>query len=114
MKNFIFPFILSFPLFALPRFAAENGTSCNLCHVNPTGAGLRNDYGISLFSIEELPMEKGMKFTEDDYTGMVLENLLCYITSGSTKEAGFLFVIVKTTDSSYSQIKENTLKSGQA
>ena len=75
MKNFIFPFILSFPLFALPRFTAENGTSCNLCHVNPTGAGLRNDYGISLFSIEELPMEKGMNFTEDDYTGMVLENL---------------------------------------
>ena len=75
MKNFLFPIILSFPLFALPRFAAENGTSCNLCHVNPTGAGLRNDYGISLFSMEELPMEKGMIFTDEDYTGSILENL---------------------------------------
>ena len=75
MKKFLFPIILSFPLFALPRFAAENGTSCNLCHVNPTGAGLRNDYGISLFSMEELPMEKGMKYTDEDYTGTIIENL---------------------------------------
>ena len=75
MKNFLFLLILSIQLFALPRFAAENGTSCNLCHVNPTGAGLRNDYGISLFSMEELPMEKGMDLTNDDYTGMILEYL---------------------------------------
>ena len=75
MKNILFPFILSIQLFALPRFAAENGASCNLCHVNPVGAGLRNDYGISLFSMEELPMEKGMKLTDDDYTGMILEHL---------------------------------------
>ena len=75
MKHTLLSFILSFPLFALPRFAAENGTSCNLCHVNPTGAGLRNDYGISLFSMEELPMEKGMIFTDEDYTGSILENL---------------------------------------
>ena len=75
MKHILFLFILSVSLFALPRFAAENGTSCNLCHVNPTGAGLRNDYGISLFSMEELPMEKGMDLTNDDYTGMILEYL---------------------------------------
>ena len=75
MKIILFQIILSFPLFALPRFSVENGVSCNLCHVNPTGAGLRNDYGISLFSMEELPMEKGMKFTDEDYTGTIQENL---------------------------------------
>lgn len=75
MKQILSTFILSIQLFALPRFAVENGASCNLCHVNPAGAGLRNDYGISLFSMEELPMERGMKFTDDDYTGMIMEHL---------------------------------------
>ncbi len=75
MKYFLLTFILSSPLLALPRFAAENGVSCNLCHVNPTGSGLRNDYGISLFSMDELPMEKGIKFTDADYTGKIKKNM---------------------------------------
>jgi len=60
---------------ALPRFAVKNGASCNLCHVNPTGGGLRNDYGVTLYSMDELPWEKGMKFTDEDYTGMLGDHL---------------------------------------
>lgn len=56
---------------AIPRFAVRNGTSCNLCHVSPTGAGLRNDYGVTIFSMDELPMERGMKLTDEDYSGMI-------------------------------------------
>lgn len=29
---------------ALPRYTAQYGQDCRLCHVNPTGGGLRNDY----------------------------------------------------------------------
>ena len=44
--------------FALPRFAVQNGTSCIACHVNPTGSGLRNDYGSNVVALEELPLER--------------------------------------------------------
>ena len=29
---------------ALPRFAARVGASCSLCHVDPSGGGMRTDY----------------------------------------------------------------------
>lgn len=37
------------PADALPRFAARNAMECIQCHVNPTGGGMRNEYGRSVF-----------------------------------------------------------------
>ncbi len=39
---------LATPAMALPRYAARYGQSCQTCHVDPTGAGLRNLYASSL------------------------------------------------------------------
>lgn len=57
---------------AIPRFAMENGSSCILCHVDPTGTGLRNDYGISIVSQNDLPArpEKGFP----NYKGILLNH----------------------------------------
>lgn len=56
---------------SVPRYALINGESCNLCHVNPAGGGLRTEYGNTLVSAEELPV----KTRELSYTGMITEHL---------------------------------------
>ena len=53
-------------VWAIPRLAVQNGVSCVSCHVNPTGSGLRNEYGSSIVSLDELswkPLSKQPKFT---------------------------------------------------
>lgn len=44
---------------AIPRFAARQGTNCSLCHVNPTGGGQRNTYGKQVFAKFQLPANPG-------------------------------------------------------
>ncbi len=41
---------------AEPRFAARTGADCQLCHVNPSGAGMRNDYGRNVYAANVLPL----------------------------------------------------------
>ena len=73
--KFLLP-VISFQLIiALPRFAVQEGAYCNLCHVNPTGGGLRNDYGTTVFALEELPMQAMQKFGNEDWDGFVGEFL---------------------------------------
>ena len=71
LKFCILYFVIFNFLSAIPRFAVKNASSCNLCHVSPTGAGLRNDYGVTIVSMDEIPMEGGMKLTDEDYSGML-------------------------------------------
>ena len=49
-------FVFAVQLQATPRFALATGSPCITCHVNPTGGGMRNDYGQS-FAIDDLPMQ---------------------------------------------------------
>jgi len=35
-------------LFSYPKFAAYTGEKCEGCHINPTGGGIRNAYGIKI------------------------------------------------------------------
>ncbi len=42
------------PARAVPRFAARYGAPCSLCHVNPTGGGMRNAFGRNVFESREL------------------------------------------------------------
>ena len=65
---------LSFAL-ALPRFAVQNGSSCIACHVNPTGSGLRNDYGSNVVALEELPLERWLDKGNEDWDGYISDHL---------------------------------------
>jgi hypothetical protein len=44
---------------ALPRFSVQKGEGCVLCHANPSGAGLRNLYGMDAFGARELSAKRG-------------------------------------------------------
>ncbi len=67
-------FVFYAALFALPRFSVKAGSSCNLCHIDPNGGSLRNDYGITLTSKDELPRYPGGRGVKD-YTGIINEHL---------------------------------------
>ncbi|MBI2893368.1 MAG: hypothetical protein HYY06_07430 [Deltaproteobacteria bacterium] len=58
MRVFVLLFLLSSSegaALALPRFAARNAGECIQCHVNPTGGGMRNEYGRNVFEQAILP-----------------------------------------------------------
>jgi hypothetical protein len=44
--------------FGLPRFAANVEQKCNLCHISPTGGGMRNDFGSQYFAFTEMAVHK--------------------------------------------------------
>ncbi len=44
--------------FSLPKFTASSEQKCNLCHVSPSGGGMRNDFGAQFFAMTELPVHK--------------------------------------------------------
>jgi hypothetical protein len=44
-------------LHAVPRFAVQNGADCILCHTNPTGGEVRNEFGRDVFSRRHLSIE---------------------------------------------------------
>ncbi len=51
---------------ALPRYTAQYGQSCVLCHVNPTGGGMRSEYASQYLVPEEIAA-KGYSEEEMDY-----------------------------------------------
>ena len=59
-------------LWATPRYALESGASCNLCHFNPNGGGLRNDYGI-IYGMDDLAVKVPQRF--ESYSGIIINHI---------------------------------------
>lgn len=71
-RHLLYIFILFSNLGAIPRYALESGTSCNLCHIKPGGGGLRNDYGI-IYGMDDLTVKVPQRF--DSYSGIILNHI---------------------------------------
>lgn len=67
--------LASGPLVALPKFASRLNVSCKSCHVNPTGGGLRNAFGIS-YGQDELPIPTWRdQFAQEDFSTQLTDNI---------------------------------------
>jgi len=67
----LFFIFISTPLIAIPRFALESGSSCILCHVDPSGGGLRNDYGIG-YGLDDLSNRTPKRLSS--YSGIIFSH----------------------------------------
>ena len=70
-----FLIILINSLMALPRFSVEEGGSCLSCHANPTGGGMRNDYGSNVFNLDELTIRKWISNSDEDWDGFITDHI---------------------------------------
>jgi hypothetical protein len=52
---FVLCFLSTLPAFALPRFASRTGAKCQSCHVDPSGGGMRQTFGVQ-YGQETLPV----------------------------------------------------------
>lgn len=52
---FILGALVSIPSYALPRFASRSGAKCLSCHINPSGGGMRQTFGVQ-YGRETLPV----------------------------------------------------------
>ncbi|MCB2229293.1 hypothetical protein KQH82_01165 [bacterium] len=59
--------ILAASALSLPRLAVEYAASCDSCHVNPTGAGMRTEFGNYSVAYQELTLQSTRKLLDDRY-----------------------------------------------
>jgi hypothetical protein len=67
--------LLATTTLALPRFASRTKYSCQSCHVNPTGGGMRSALGVQ-YGRDDLPMEAYKEqFQLDDFSTKITDFL---------------------------------------
>ena len=76
IKHLKYQYFLLFIIFtgilrAVPRYALENGSSCILCHIDPSGGALRNDYGIA-YGLDDLAAKLPKRLSS--YTGIIIKH----------------------------------------
>jgi hypothetical protein len=79
----------SVPANALPRFAAQRGAECTLCHVSPSGGGVRNRYGSNIFQRAMLPIVWGDE--EAEGAGTFSGELAEWLTIGADLRLSYIY-----------------------
>lgn len=81
----LFFLFIAFDLFALPRFAVQQGDRCIDCHVNPSGGMARNENGwffgknvVGMISPRDKAFATSPKIGENIYLGMDLRTQFIY------------------------------------
>ena len=69
--------LAAMPALALPRYTAQYGQDCKLCHVNPTGGGMRELYASQFIVPEELAA-RGWSAEETEVLGPDLGSSLTF------------------------------------
>lgn len=72
---FLLGLLTNLPAFALPRFASRTGAKCQSCHVNPSGGGMRQAFGVQ-YGRETLPVPTwSEEFGLEDFSTKVTDFL---------------------------------------
>jgi hypothetical protein len=88
------------PMKALPKFASREGVKCASCHINPTGKGMRNAYGVT-YGREALPIPAYKEETAiEDFSTNLTDNF-----SYGTDFRTLFFYDQKNTSSSFFQMQ---------
>ncbi len=72
---FVAIMLLASPAGATVKLAMAAGASCNLCHVTPSGGGLRNSYGLEEIILGELPRPKAVQTAPKGFSTDLNPNL---------------------------------------
>ncbi len=59
--------LIAASVYALPRFSLQNSTPCQTCHINPSGGGMRNEFGNHAVAFQELVLPPMKKLVEDRF-----------------------------------------------
>lgn len=94
-------FLSFLSLISLPRFSARTGSSCQGCHINPTGGGMRNYYGTVFYGRQTLPFKKWFDSYEvQNFTSKINE----FVSIGADFRTLFYY-FEKTRSSSFYQMQ---------